>query len=91
MELDFSFCLPDHERIYARLLDLQSVSHGFQRPRQSHLPPLAIFLHWFQGQRRGRARHGPCQDQKAMICPISKRFLGDFFVATGPIAKPEML
>ena len=38
------------------------------------------FLHWFQGQRPGRAPHGLCRDQKAMICPISKRFLGHFFV-----------
>ena len=30
MELEFSFCLPDHERIYAQLLDVQSISHGFQ-------------------------------------------------------------
>jgi hypothetical protein len=89
MELDFSFCLPDHERIYARLLDLQSVSHGFQS--EAICLPSRSFLHWFQGQRRGRARHGLCRDRKAKICPISKRFLGDFFVATGPIAKPEML
>lgn len=36
MELQFSFCLPDHERIYARLVGMQSISHGFQRLRITH-------------------------------------------------------
>jgi hypothetical protein len=34
-----------------------------------------LFLHSFQSQRTGRARQSLCQNQKAMICPISKRFL----------------
>ena len=34
-----------------------------------------LFLHSFQSQRTGRARQGLCQNPKAMICPISKRFL----------------
>ena len=31
-----------------------------------------LFLHSFQSQRTGRARQSLCQNQKAMICPISK-------------------
>ena len=34
-----------------------------------------LFLHSFQSQRTGRARQSLCRNQKAMICPISKRFL----------------
>ena len=42
------------------------------------------FLHWFQSQRPGRAPQGLCRDQEALICPISKRFLGHFFVNPPP-------
>jgi hypothetical protein len=33
-----------------------------------------LFLHSFQSQRTGRAWQSLCQNRKAMICPISKRF-----------------
>ncbi len=36
-------------------------------------------MHSFQSQRTGRARQSLCQNQKAMICLISKRFLGHYF------------
>ena len=34
-----------------------------------------LFLHSFRSQRTGRAPQGLCRNQKAMICPISKRSL----------------
>ena len=49
-------------------------------PIYPRLPPLAIVLHWFHGQRPRRVQQGLCRDQEAMTCPISKRFLGHFFV-----------
>jgi hypothetical protein len=38
-------------------------------------PPPATILNPFQDHSPGRARQDLCRNQKAMICPISKRFL----------------
>ena len=43
-------------------------------PIYAHLPPLAIFLHWFQGQKPGRARHGVCRDKKPCFAPFRSDF-----------------